>query len=141
MFWLKKIHEYVLSSTFIKFCLIGIINAIVGFSIILSLIYIFNVNYMVSNFIGYGAGIMTSFVLNKFLNFKSDGKIKVELPIFAGSFVIAYLINATVLYTFVEILHESKIVGLVVSSASYTVVFYLASRFLVFTRSHPAKSP
>jgi len=134
MYSLTKIHKYLLSSTFVKFCLIGVINGIVGFSIILSLIYIFNVNYLVSNFFGYLGGIITSFVLNKFLNFKSDGKIKVELPIFAGSFIIAYLINAAVLYSVVEIFHESKIIGLIVASASYTGFFYLASKFLVFSK-------
>jgi putative flippase GtrA len=134
---LTKAHKCISSSTFVKFCLIGIINAIVGFSIILSLIYIFDVNYLASNFFGYAGGITTSFILNKFLNFKSDGKIKVELPIFVGSFVIAYLINVGVLYSIVEILHGNKIIGLVVSSACYTIFFYLASRFLVFSRDRP----
>jgi len=113
-----------------------VINGVVGFSIILALIYLFNVNYLVSNLAGYICGLMTSFLLNKYVNFKSEGNVKVELPIFIGSFLIAYSINALVLYTIVELLHESKIIGLIVASATYTTLFYLSSRFFVFIRRH-----
>ena len=136
MFLLSKIRNSISSNTFIKFCLIGVINGVVGFSIILALIYLFNVNYLVSNLAGYICGLMTSFLLNKYVNFKSEGNVKVELPIFIGSFLIAYSINALVLYTIVELLHESKIIGLIVASATYTTLFYLSSRFFVFIRRH-----
>jgi putative flippase GtrA len=136
MFLLPKIRNLISSNTFIKFCLIGVINGVVGFSIILALIYLINVNYLVSNLAGYICGLMTSFLLNKYVNFKSEGNVKVELPIFIGSFLIAYSINALVLYSIVELLHESKIIGLIVASATYTVLFYLSSRFFVFIKRH-----
>jgi len=137
MFWQSKLHELVKSNTFIKFCLIGIINAIVGFSLILSLIYIFGVNYLISNLVGYMGGILTSFILNKYVNFKSEGHIKFELPIFLFSFIIAYSVNLVVLYSLVEFFHQSKIVGIVIASSTYTFLFYLASRFIVFHNRHP----
>ncbi len=136
MCMLCEIREFISSNTFVKFCLIGIVNGIVGFSIILSLIYGLGVNYLVSNFIGYACGLTTSFFLNKYLNFKSGGRIKVELPVFFGSFVVAYSINALTLYILVDVLLQSKIVGLVIASSVYTVLFYLSSRFFVFIRHH-----
>lgn len=136
MFSPLEIHKTISSNTFIKFCLIGIINGIVGFSLILSLIYIFNVNYLISNLVGYIGGITTSFILNKYVNFKSEGNVKIELPIFIGSFLIAYSINALVLYSLVELLHQTQIIGLIIASATYTVLFYLSSRFFVFAKHH-----
>jgi putative flippase GtrA len=136
MFWLSKIRDLIESNTFIKFCLIGVVNGIIGFSIMLSLIYFFNINYLISNLLGYIGGIITSFILNKYLNFKSEGSIKVEFPIFVGSFVVAYSVNALVLYSMVELLHQSKLVGLVVASATYTILFYLSSKFFVFIKHH-----
>jgi putative flippase GtrA len=130
------IRNIVSSNTFIKFCLIGVINGIVGFSLILSLMYIFNVNYLISNLVGYIGGVTTSFILNKYVNFKSNGKLKIEFPIFIGSFLIAYIANALILYSMVELLNESKIIGLVVASAVYTILFYLSSRFFVFIQHH-----
>jgi putative flippase GtrA len=134
MFWLSKIRDLIESNTFIKFCLIGVINGIVGFSIILSLIYFFNINYMISNFLGYIGGIITSFILNKYVNFKTEGRIKAEFPIFIGSFIVAYSVNALVLYSLVELLHQSKLVGLIFASATYTILFYLSSKFFVFIK-------
>ena len=133
---LLRTHELIRSNTFIKFCLIGVINGVVGFSVILSLIYLFNVNYLVSNLLGYICGLITSFLLNKYVNFKSEGNVRVELPVFIGSFLIAYSINAIVLYTMVELLLQPKILGLVVASGTYTVLFYLSSRFFVFIKRH-----
>lgn len=136
MYTLSEIRKAGFSNTFVKFCLIGVINGIVGFSLILSLMYIFNVNYLVSNLVGYIGGVTTSFFLNKYVNFKSSGKLKVEFPIFVGSFLIAYAANALILYSMVELLHESKIIGLIVASTVYTVLFYLSSRFFVFIQHH-----
>lgn len=136
MYTLSEILRAGFSNTFVKFCLIGVINGIVGFSLILSLMYIFNVNYLVSNLVGYIGGVTTSFILNKYVNFKSEGKLKVEFPIFVGSFLIAYAANALILYSMVELLHESKIIGLIVASTVYTILFYLSSRFFVFIQHH-----
>ena len=132
----EKINEMIQSNTFIKFCLIGVINTIVGFSITLSLIYIVGINYLISNFIGYVGGIITSFTLNKYLNFKSGGLIRVEFPIFILSFIIAYSVNTAVLFSLVEILHQNKIIGLIIAGAIYTVLFYLSSRFIIFQKTH-----
>ena len=136
MYTLSETRKFISSNTFIKFCLIGILNGIVGFSIILSLIYIFNMNYLLSNLFGYIGGVITSFILNKYANFKSDGNIRVEFPVFLGSFLVAYSVNILMLYLVVEVLLQNKIVGLVIASAVYTMLFYLSSRFFVFIKCH-----
>ena len=120
------------SHTFVRYCFIGGINGIVTYSLIFVLMVFFNINYLVSNVIGYAAGITTSFFLNKYANFKSDGKVKVELPIFVFSFLVAYSVNIAVLYAMVEWLSQSHLAGLIIASAIYSVLFYLASRFFVF---------
>jgi len=141
MFWLLKIRDVIKSNTFIKFCLIGVVNGIVGFSIILSLIYLFNINYLISNFLGYIGGILTSFIFNKYVNFKSYGRVKFEFPVFILSFILAYSVNMIVLYSIVEIFHQKQIVGLIIASAIYTILFYLASRFIVFHKRSVSKIP
>jgi putative flippase GtrA len=134
MFSLLKIREYIQSNTFIKFCLIGVINTIVGFSIIFSLLIIFGINYLISNFLGYIGGVIVSFILNKYVNFKSEGHIKFEFPVFFLSFIIAYSVDMLVLYSLVEYLHQSKIIGIIIASAVYTILFYLSARYIVFQK-------
>jgi putative flippase GtrA len=128
------------SHTFVRYCFIGGINGVVTYSLIFILMVFLNVNYLVSNVIGYAAGITTSFFLNKYANFKSDGKVKIELPIFVLSFLIAYSVNIAVLYATVELLLQSKLTGLIIASAVYSILFYLASRFLVFIKRSPDTS-
>ena len=138
MSWPSRLPENLISNTFIKFCLIGVFNGIVGFSIILSFLYIFQVNYLISNSLGYLGGIITSFILNKYVNFRSDGQIVFEFPVFIASFAIAYLADMLVLSFLVEILQVRQIVGLVMAAAVYTVLFYFLSRFIVFKKGSPA---
>ena len=132
-----NIIDRFLSHTFVRYCFIGGINGLVTYSLIFILMVFLNVNYLVSNVIGYAAGITTSFYLNKYANFKSDGKVKVELPIFVFSFFIAYSVNIVVLYAMVDLLFQSKLTGLIIASAIYSILFYLASRFLVFIKRSP----
>ena len=138
---LPNILDRFFSHTFVRYCFIGGINGIVTYSLIFILMVFFNVNYLVSNVIGYAAGITTSFCLNKYANFKSDGKVKIELPIFVLSFLIAYSVNIVVLYAMVELLLQSKLTGLIIASAVYSILFYLASRFLVFIKRSPDSCP
>lgn len=132
MSWPSRLPEGLTSNTFVKFCLIGVVNGIVGFSIILSLLYIFQVNYLVSNSLGYLGGILTSFLLNKYVNFRSDGRVRFEFPVFIVSFAIAYLANMLVLSFLVEFVQVKEIVGLILAAGVYTVLFYILSRFIVF---------
>jgi putative flippase GtrA len=127
-----KIIDRFFSHTFVRYCFIGGVNGVVTYSLIFILMVFFNLNYLVSNVLGYAAGITTSFLLNKYANFKSDGKVRIELPIFVFSFLIAYSVNIVVLYALVEWLFQSQLTGLIIASATYSVLFYLASRFFVF---------
>jgi putative flippase GtrA len=130
----QEIIEYFWKNTFVKFCLVGIINTIVGYSIIFILIYIFSVNYILSNTIGYIVGVTVSFTLNKYCNFKSPGSVNREFPVFLVCFIISYCFNVISLYAMVDILGLRKIVGLIISGLIYTITFYSLSRWIVFRK-------
>jgi putative flippase GtrA len=127
--------DRILSHTFTKYCFIGVVNGIVTYSLMFTLVMDLNVNYMVGNFIGYAAGIITSFFLNKYTNFKSNGEIKTELPVFIISCLVAYCANLGVLYAMVELLNQTKLTALIIASGVYCVIVYSSARFLVFKRS------
>jgi putative flippase GtrA len=122
--------DRILSHTFTKYCFIGVVNGIVTYSLMFTLVMDLNVN-----FIGYAAGIITSFFLNKYTNFKSNGEIKTELPVFIISCLVAYCANLGVLYAMVELLNQTKLTALIIASGVYCVIVYSSARFLVFKRS------
>jgi putative flippase GtrA len=130
----QEIIKYFWKNTFVKFCLVGIINTIVGYSIIFILIYVFSLNYILSNTIGYIVGVTVSFTLNKYCNFKSQGSVNREFPAFLICFIISYCFNVISLYAMVDILGLRKIVGLIFSGLIYTITFYSLSRWIVFQK-------
>lgn len=120
--------------TFIRYCLIGVINTLCCFLVIFVLMSIFRVNYLVSNIVGYATGIMVSFMLNKYRNFRSRGTIRTELPFFLAAFGCSYSVNLFILWFAGEVLHADKFLSQLVSGAIYTIIFYFFMRSIVFAR-------
>lgn len=122
-----------LNNTFTRYCMIGIINTIVGYGIIFSLLFL-NINYIVSNSIGYAVGITLSYYLNKFYNFKSPGKTLFEFPRFCIVCLAGYALNVTILVVLVEYININPYYAVVIAGAVYTTMTYLILRSLVFKR-------
>ncbi len=120
--------------TFIRYCIIGVINTLSCFSVIFIMMYIVHVHYLISNIIGYATGIMVSFILNKYKNFRSRGSVKTELPVFLVAFGCSYSANVLVLWFAGEILHADKFFSQLAAGTIYTMIFYLLMRSVVFAR-------
>lgn len=131
----EKIIKCHIPVLFAKFCAIGVLNSVIGYSIIFFSLYALKLNYIASNATGYAAGFIISFCLNKFTNFKSMGAISYELPKFLVSFFVAYGVNNLTLITCVEFFHLSQLISIVIAGITYTMVFYLLSRYIVFTNA------
>jgi len=125
------------NNTFTRYCLIGIINTLVGYGIIFSLLFL-NVNYIVSNSIGYAVGISVSYYLNKFHNFKSTGKPVFEFPRFCTVCLTGYALNILILMVLVEFFHINTYYAVVIAGVAYTVTTYLVLRSFVFVHTNAA---
>lgn len=129
---LFKRVDAILPQFLAKFCVIGVINTIIGYGTTFALLYLGHINYLISNSCGYLVGLVSSYLLNKHLNFRSDNPVTSEFPKFLLTFLVAYACNNAALITFVEVLHISKFVSILVAGGVYTGFFYLLSRFFVF---------
>lgn len=123
-----------LDNTFIRYCFIGVINTLSCFCLIFILMYFFKMNYLISNILGYATGIMVSFVLNKYKNFRSSGSVRAEIPLFLAAFGFSYSANILVLWFAAEILHADKFFSQLAAGAIYTIIFYFFMRSLIFAR-------
>ncbi len=121
-------------NNFPKFILIGIINTIVGYSIIFSLLYLFGINYVISNAVGYLVGICVSFYLNKNYNFKTVSKNINEFCRFCISFIVSFVINNVSLILFIELFDLPKFIAIIMAGCMYTGTFYLLCRMYVFKK-------
>ena len=82
---------------FLKYNLIGILNTAITIITVWILHQTLNWNLELSNFLGFVAGGINSYVCNRFWNFKSQNKKREEIIRFLVIFVIAYFINLLVL--------------------------------------------
>ena len=82
---------------FLKYNLIGILNTAITIITVWILHQTLNWNLELSNFLGFVAGGINSYVCNRLWNFKSQNNKREEMIRFLIIFIIAYFINLFVL--------------------------------------------
>ncbi|TQR29528.1 GtrA family protein [Campylobacter sp. MIT 99-7217] len=117
----------------IKYCLVGILNTLVGFGVVLLLSFLALMPEL-ANLIGYTLGIFCSFFLNKYFTFKSKSKSHRDFLKFVFAMCIAYLINLLVLFIAYRIFHINVYLAQLFAALSYTLSGFLLSKFFVFVK-------
>jgi putative flippase GtrA len=120
-----------ISSSFIKYGVIGVVNTLFSYTIIFLLVYI-NFSAELSNFIGYFLGIFLSYYLNKKYNFKSKNSYKKEMPKFLTSMFIAYLLNLIALVLCYRYIGINVYISQLIAGVVYTLAGYVISKVWVF---------
>lgn len=82
-----------LSSSFWRFFLVGIINTIVGTSIMFISYNILHFSYWISTFLNYFLGSILSFFLNKYYTFKNNDKSIKQIIFFGLNIIICYAVS------------------------------------------------
>lgn len=82
---------------FLKYNVIGLLNTGITLVLVWVLVQLLNMPIVPANFLGYVAGGLNSYLLNRFWNFKSKAKRGPEIVRFLVVFGISYLLNLGVL--------------------------------------------
>ncbi|WP_366946090.1 GtrA family protein [uncultured Maricaulis sp.] len=115
-----------------KFLSVGAINTILGLVIIFAL-QLSGVDYLLANLSGYAAGLLFSFLMNRFWSFRVRGSVTLlELARFLITFLAAYTSNLIVVAAFVEILDVSVYISQVIGVVVYAVVNFVGLKCVVF---------
>ena len=118
-----------------RFGLVGLANTALGFGVIAALDIGLGVNRQLANALGYGAGMVLSFVLNRTFVFRSNDRSRATAPKFVASLLIAFCLNQAVLFAVSHVLGHStpeRLAAQLVAMASYTGAFFLLCRLWVF---------
>lgn len=113
-----------------RFSIAGVLNTVVGYTVIFSGMAI-GIGPYISNTIGYVAGISISFFLSRKYVFRSHGHVIREALRFVPCFLVAYLVNVLVLYLSFHF-GINKYFSQVIAGASYFVSMFILSKTLVF---------
>lgn len=118
---------------FVRFLLVGVVNTMVGLSVIYGAKFFLGAGDVPANVAGYAIGLCVSFLLNKRWTFHHQGRIHyVLVGKFLGAFLIAYAANLTTVMLCIEVLGVNSYLAQLLGIAPYTTTFFLLSRFVVF---------
>jgi len=134
IFLSKRLINKIGKKKIIRFLLVGLVNAISGYTLIILLYSLLNFNFYLSNFIGYLFGLMISFTLNRNFVFKAQGKIIVQFLKFILSFFLSYFLNIFVFYISSEFINLNYYLALIIASLFYSISFFISCNFFTFKR-------
>lgn len=128
----------ILDKTFLKFCLVGIVNTVFGTAVMFTAYNVFHLSYWVSSGANYIMGSVLSFFLNKYFTFQNNSKdwkviLKFVINIL-GCYVIAYGIAkplaGSILNTAPKTIQENG--AMLVGMGLFVILNYFGQRFYAF---------
>ena len=117
---------------FLKYLMVGAVNTVAGFAVIVLCLEILHFRPVAANAIGFAAGLVISFLLNRSLSFHSSVPIGPGLARFAAVAAAGYLLNLIVLLAGEEVLHLGTYPSQILGVFTYVLVVFFASRKLVY---------
>ncbi|MBL8198740.1 MAG: GtrA family protein [Chromatiales bacterium] len=120
---------------FARFLMVGVVNTMAGYSVIMFLQYGVGLTPLMANAGGYLVGWVVSYVLSRRFVFQSQRSHKDSMPTFVVAALCCYGVNAAVLHYSLSWLGLPGPFAQAVAMASYTVSFYLVNRHVVFRHS------
>ena len=122
-------------SQFSRFTLVGIVNTFSGLMVIYGVKWLFGLGDVLSNMIGYGVGLIVSFLLNKSWTFRHEGEFLKSALRFITAFAVAYPVNLGVVFFLIEWGGMNSYVSQALGIPPYMVVFFLLSRYVAFRKN------
>ncbi|HEX3896586.1 MAG TPA: GtrA family protein [Rudaea sp.] len=112
-----------------RYSLAGVVNGIVSYSVIFACMAL-GLTPGISNALGYGAGLVTSFLQSKHWVFRSHGRMLDEWLRFVVVFLISYAANFATLKACISAGVNVYLAQLIACAAYVAVSFVLNSKFV-----------
>ena len=117
---------------FAKFCVVGLVNTLAGYSTILVTGFALGLNPYAANVCGYAVGLTVSFALNRRFTFASQQAVLPGLAKFLTAFLPSYGLNLVVLHFSLNPLQLPEYLAQALAMGSYSVTFFILCRLFVF---------
>lgn len=132
---LKILFFKLLDTSIVKYGLVGIINTLITGIVMLTLMNVFSVSLRLSNIIGYAAGFINSFILNKTWTFKAGQSSTLQQFLkFSGVFAVCFLLQHGLVILLAENLLINKNISTLIGMVFYTGVSYIFNKLFTFKK-------
>lgn len=118
------------------FSLVGVVNGVVGIGTIV-IAGLLGASPVLANALGYGAGLLASFMLNSRVTFHSRRVDRFTVARFLAAFAIAFAANLGVVKVVTDVVDGHKVLGSLAGTPLYVAIFYVLCEYWVFRRSRP----
>lgn len=127
------------TNSFIRFIIVGVLNTLVGLSIMFFSIHMLELSYWSSTFVGNASGAVLSFFLNRVFTFESNvsigkGAIRFTVVIFVCYF-LSYFLSDRFADAFPFREGIQKDFAILLGAAFYTISNYLGQKYFVFRKN------
>jgi putative flippase GtrA len=121
--------------------MVGILNTIVGLSIMYALLHLVGLSYWISTFIGNMIGAAVSYFLNKMFTFRSRNAhlssvfrfvLVIGLCYFLSYFIGIRVVKWGLSYLQINSNRTIQDLGILVGTGLYTILNYFGQKFFVF---------
>lgn len=136
---MKKIQK-ILDVTFWKFVLVGIMNTLVGTTVMFVAYNVLHLSYWISSASNYIVGSIVSYFLNKYFTFQNKEKSIKQVVIFVVNITICYLLAYGLAKPIVSwILSNQSMsvqdnLSMLVGMGAFVIFNYLGQRLFVFKK-------
>lgn len=127
-----------IDASMIRFLIVGVANTVTGLLVIYAAKWFIGANDVLANAIGYGIGLIQSFILNANWTFKYRGRMAPAITKFLLTFLCAYALNLATVMTAINLFSVNSYVAQAMGVPPYTLFFYLVSRYVVFVPERDA---
>src|SRR4051812_45522454 len=96
------------TNSFFRFLLVGLLNTIIGLSLMFFFLKFFHMSYWLSTFIGNSIGAAVSYFLNRSFTFNSNIAAKIGIPKFVAVILFSYVFSYSISLSFIRIVPLSS---------------------------------
>ena len=116
----------------VVFGLVGVANTAVGLGTIVLMQTVIGLDPFVANPIGYAAGLVNSFAMNRAFTFRDGDRSPAAATRFLLAFAVAYAANYATLAALIGAFPAHPLAWQVVAMVLYTLVFFVLAKWFVF---------
>ena len=138
--WLRDKIALFTDKTFLKFVMVGVVNTLVGTTIMFVFYNVFHLSYWVSSASNYFFGSIVSYILNKHFTFHYQEKGWASLVRFTLNILVCYLLAYGIAKPLMMWLmsgypqHIQENVSMALGMCLFVVFNYLGQRFFAFKK-------
>ena len=116
-----------------RYIVVGIANTILSLVLIYGLMFFFNLNPLVSNFIGYFFGFILGYLMNSKWTFKSNGMSNMSILLYLIVILSAYLANIFLVNLLLRVFEINSYIAQIFGAIIYSLISFIGCKKIAFS--------